>query len=85
MIKKINISEIKTDLIEKVAEAIYYTEGGVTEEEFKIIFEQSRKLWKTDAPWDSNPNELHEHQRDEYRLQAKTAIDIIINELGLDS
>ena len=79
----------KDDLIEKVAEAIYHTEGGVTEEEFKIILGHGRRSWKTNASWDKNNDELREHERCEYRLQAKTVVELIIkfiadNNISLD-
>lgn len=68
------------DLVERVAEAIYHVDGGMSDEEYFDATGQKRKLWKTDAPWDSNPDELAEHQRDDYRTMAMAAIRAILGE-----
>lgn len=67
-------------LVERVAEAIYRHSGGITDEEHLAIFGVPRKAWKTDAPWDTNPNELAEHERDEYRMQARAAIQAVLGD-----
>ena len=43
--------------------------------------DKPRKLWRTDAPWDANPEELTEWQRDDYREQARAALAIVREEL----
>jgi len=54
--------------VERVAKAIYLALNGDPENGFPA------RWWKTDAPWDSNPNELCEWERDEYRAIARAAI-----------
>ena len=66
------------DLVERVAEAIYHVDGGMSDEDYLAATGQRRKLWKTDAPWD--PDELEEHERDEYRMMAMAAIRAILGE-----
>lgn len=60
-------------LVEQVAQAIY-ERGTETPEEYKAITGNDKRLWKTDAPWDTNPNELAEHERDDYRSMARAAL-----------
>jgi hypothetical protein len=64
------------DIIDKVAEIIYRTQGGCTyEEEFEILTGRKPRLWKTDLPWDSQPDlELCEWERDDYRHQARSIL-----------
>jgi hypothetical protein len=62
-------------LVDRVAEAIYY--GGMSADDFERETGVKRLLWKTDAPWDSNPNELCEHERDDYREMARAAIEVL--------
>ncbi len=57
--------------VERVAQAIF---EHLPLEEYEVMTGGRRKLWKTDAPWDSNPNELTEHAREDYRSMAKAAI-----------
>ena len=67
-----------TDEIERVAEAIYRTGGGMDDAEYLIVMGATRRVWKTDKPWDSDPeNELCEWERDEYRFQARAAIEAL--------
>ena len=68
------------ELIEKVAQAIYHVSGGLDDEGYVKACGVARKVWKTDAPWDSNPDELCEHERDEYRVMARAAIHVILGE-----
>ena len=68
------------ELVERVAEAIYHVDGGMSDEDYLAETGEKRKLWKTDAPWDSNPEELAEHERDEYRMMAMAAIRAILGE-----
>ena len=65
-----------SDLVEKVAEAIYRNVGGVSPDEFEAVIGQPQRHWKTDAPWDTDPNELCEHERDEYRFQARAILNL---------
>jgi len=63
------------DLVEKVAIAIYLHQGGVAPDQYEEVMGVKQRLWKTAAPWDSQPEiELCEHERDEYRFQAEAAI-----------
>jgi hypothetical protein len=59
--------------IEFVAEAIY---RGLYPKENEHAIGRTRD-WKTDAPWDTNPEELCEHERDEYRVAARKAIFVL--------
>lgn len=64
-------------VIEKVAEAIYQaTWNNITDDPayYEALMGHRSKLWKTGAPWDTNPDELTEHERDDYRCQAKAAL-----------
>ena len=71
---------VEAVLVEVVAEAIFKADGGVeSDEEYEKIYGYKRKLWKTDAPWNTNPDELHEHQRDDYRVMAKAAVRVIFD------
>jgi hypothetical protein len=63
------------ELIEQVAEIIYRHKGGVAPDEYEAVIGEKQKEWKTDAPWDTNPDELCEHERDEYRTQARAVLD----------
>jgi hypothetical protein len=64
--------------VEKMAEAIFLHEGGVGPEQFLEVMGSAQKKWKIDAPWDTHPDhELCEHERDEYRLQARAALDAL--------
>lgn len=62
------------DLRERIAEALYHNDGGMSDEEYIKVTGKARRLWKTDAPWDTDPNELCEWERDEYRQMADAAI-----------
>jgi len=64
------------EMVERAAEAIHRHEGGLGDDaDWKAMHgDTPRKLWKTDAPWDSNPAELTEWQRDDYRAQALAAL-----------
>jgi hypothetical protein len=72
-------TEAETALIERVAEAIFLAEYTFwcPLEEYEKLMGTKPKVWKTDAPWDTNPDELAEHERDEYRWQAEAAIAVM--------
>jgi len=80
-IERSNSAMHSPETIERIAEAIYRNEGGITDEDYPFEVGGQRKLWKTDAPWDSNDGELREHERDDYRAQARAAVSVL---LGLD-
>jgi hypothetical protein len=61
------------DMIDAMAEAIYRHDGGMTDEEYVAVQGKPRRAWKTDAAWDTNPDELTEWERDEYRIMATAA------------
>lgn len=66
------------EFIDKIAETIYLYKGGICPEEYEEVVGMPQKDWATDAPWDSRPGlELCEHERDEYRVQAKAVIEYI--------
>lgn len=65
------------ELIEKVAEAIYRHNGDLTDENFLKVYGKPRKAWKNNAP-----NELNEWQRNDYRTQAKAALDVVVASLA---
>jgi hypothetical protein len=67
---------LSQDLVEKVAETIYRYRA-CHPEEYEQVMGQPMKLWKTDAPWDTNPNELAEHERDDYRRQARAVLNLL--------
>ena len=83
-VESINSAAAYLELIDKVAQAIYHNEGGFTDEDFVASFGKLRKLWKTDAPWDTNPNELCEHERDDYRIMARAAIKAFLDSGNCD-
>ena len=65
------------DLVERVAEAIFLARYTCVAplEDYERIVGTKPKVWKTNAPWDTNPDELAEHERDDYRWMAKAAIE----------
>jgi len=76
ILKRIILSLYKDEdeLIDMVAQAIYHYSGGLTDEDYIEVFGNPRPLWETAAPWDSNPNEIAEHERDDYRVEARAAL-----------
>ena len=71
---------IDTDLVEHVAEAIFRN-SVCDDEQYENIVGEPMKLWKTDAPWDTNPLELAEHERDDYRRMARSALIAIFEKM----
>jgi hypothetical protein len=65
------------ELVEKIAETIFLYDGGVDPERYEELIGKAKKAWKTDAPWDTNPNELCEWERDEYRTQAREVLKVL--------
>lgn len=65
-----------------MAETIYKHEAGMTDEQYLDYQGFPRRAWRTGALWDTNPNELCEWERDEYRVQAE-AIVRVLKELNL--
>jgi hypothetical protein len=52
----------------------------MNDEEYFNATDQHRRLWKTDAKWDSQSDiELCEHERDDYRWQAQAAIKAFVS------
>jgi hypothetical protein len=73
-------------LVEKVAKAIYLWESGMSPKEMEAATGKKKRKWKTDAPWDSQPEvELCEWERDEYRTQAREVIQLVNREDDLRS
>jgi len=68
-------------LVERIAEAIYRHRGGISPEEYETIMGKKQRAWKTDAPWDTNPDELCEHERDDYRVEARAVLDVLRRDL----
>jgi len=63
--------EYEKPMVEAVAKAIYEEETS----EWKEIYGKIPRIWRIqDTPWDSNDNELCEHERDDYRMMARAAI-----------
>ena len=65
------------NLIDRIAETIYRNSGGMTDDEYLQENGHPRREWQTDAPWDSNPDELCEWERDDYRMQAKAVMQLL--------
>jgi hypothetical protein len=62
---------VSEDFIEMIAEILYDTSVN-------ILTKEARKEWKSDAPWDSRPDEeLCEWERDDYRAMARAAVEAI--------
>lgn len=61
------------NLIDEVAYTIYRN-VACSPETYEEITGEKLKLWKTDAPWDRNPDELTEWQRDDYRRAARAVL-----------
>jgi hypothetical protein len=72
---------LSQEWVEAVAEAIYRN-AACDPEEFERLMGEPMKEWKTNAPWDTNPNELTEHARDDYRRMARAAISICMGGLN---
>lgn len=65
-------------IVEQIAQVLYDNEGGMTAEDFVKVAGKQRRLWKTELPWDSQPEiELCEWERDEYRWQAAKVLEFI--------
>jgi hypothetical protein len=71
---------MNAELREKIAEAIYHVDGGMTDEDYFYATGEKRRLWKTDAPWDTNPDELAEHERDGFRMMAEAAFRAVMGD-----
>ena len=41
-------------IIEKIAEIIYRHDNGMTDKEYEAEYFKSRRVWKTDAPLDTD-------------------------------
>lgn len=65
------------ELVEQVAEVIYRHKGGIAPDEYEAVAGKKQKEWKTDAAWDTNPDELCEWERDEYRVQARAVLRVL--------
>jgi hypothetical protein len=61
-------------VIDSVAEAIYHSHFGLGCVGYLLAHGDACKAWITSDAWDTNPEELCEHERDEYRDMAKAAI-----------
>jgi len=72
---------IAPDLVERVANAIYRHESGLTDEDYVLAEGHPRSGWYDGGQWDKKPNSLAEWERDEYRMMARAAIDAIETEL----
>lgn len=66
-----------SNLIEEVAETLYRHSSGMDDEQHELVEGKPRRAWKTAAPWDTNPDELCEWERDEYRIQARAVVALI--------
>lgn len=66
-------------LIEEIAIQIYMYQGNSPHLD-EDIHGKKRRVWMTDAPWDTNPDELCEWERDEYRTQARAVVDHFVND-----
>lgn len=64
-------------LVEEIAEIIYRHRGGIAPDEHEAVAGKPQKAWKTDAAWDTNPDELCEWERDEYRAQARAVLRVL--------
>lgn len=70
----------KSQLIEEVAQIIYRTQGGASnEEEFKMLNGGEMRTWRLEGRrWDSDPKiELCEWERDDYRFQATKILEAL--------
>lgn len=66
-------------LIEEMAEELYKFEGGIDPEEYLVVFGREKRRWRIEGvPWDLVPEEeLCEHERDEYRTQARVLLEFL--------
>lgn len=65
-------------LVDMVAETLYRNEGGLDDETYEGFFKQKRKEWRIPGePWDTNPEELDQHVREEYLWQAQTVLECL--------
>lgn len=67
-------------LIDEVAKAIYHREGGMSDKDYEAIYGKSRKRFD-EPPMVFVPPEfrdwLCEHERDEYRWQARGVLELL--------
>ena len=71
------LHEPSVEFVDLVAKTIFLHEGGLDPKQWETFTGKAKKAWKTEAPWDTDPNELCEHERDEYRTQALMVIEVV--------
>ena len=64
-------------LIEKIARAIYYHEGGLEPDEWEEEFNSEKAHWVKEFAFQKG-RVLEQHERDEYRFQACAVLDVLI-------
>jgi hypothetical protein len=67
----------RNTLLEEIAKIIYDYEGGWYPEEYEACVGSPKPLW---GKWENEayvPNQLTEHERDDYRLQASKVIEFL--------
>ena len=67
----------KESLEEQLAQVLYHSGGGMTDEDYKMIFEKERPLWKLPdgvSVKSEGISVLEEWQRDDFRIQAREVI-----------
>jgi hypothetical protein len=71
------MSDFTQKLIDEVAKIIYHNDGGMTDRDYENLFDKPRRLFHQ-PPEVYVPPEfqywLEEHERDEYRWQAKNVL-----------
>lgn len=66
------------EIVEITAQTIYHYEGGMTPQEYKDCTGKEKPVWRRIYKFHDKYKELEEHERDEYRLQAKETIQILL-------
>lgn len=68
------------DLVEKVAKVLHDADyEGLSDDEYEQTYGVQKKKWRVneDAPFDIDPSELAEHQREGYRYAATMVLEFL--------
>ena len=65
-----------TNLKEEIAQIIFLYEGGIYPDEYEKIMGTKKTNWK--KVYSYHTSELAEHERDDYRLQARKVLEYLL-------
>jgi len=71
-------------LVEEIAIKIYYSDGGCSPEDYEASFGKTKDHWKQFYDFQKEEDCLAEHERDDFRYQAKEVVDYLLRNNLLD-